>query len=212
MFGIKLNFASVAQLGLAAMTGGSSLFLSTALKTIGSQIAMNVIQRLGQQMGLPQPMIDIAQASFAAQTGQPGLARQNFREAVQGLSDQFGLSPLEQGELERAANDDADNMFEKLSEAFKSGKEMAEARRSRGGRAGASWLQVIADSMAKALDAKVQDMDRMAQALDKQGKNKSVKASTDLQVAGQEFSYLMNASSTVIKTIGEGLTGMARKQ
>jgi hypothetical protein len=212
MFGIKLNFASIAQLGLAAMTGGSSLFLSTALRTIGSQIAMNVIQRLGQQMGLPQPMIDMAQASFAMQTGQPGLARQNMREAVQGLADQFSLSPMEQGQLERAANDDADNMFEKLSEAFKSGKDMAEARRSRGSRAGASWLQVIADSMAKALDAKVQDMDSMAKALDKQGKNKSVKASTDLQVAGQEFSYLMNASSTVIKTIGEGLTGMARKQ
>lgn len=213
MFGIKLNFASIAQLGLAAMTGGSSLFLSTALKTMGSQIAMNVLQRLGQEMGLPQPMIDLAQASFAMQTGQPGLARQNIGEAVRGLGEQFGLSPMERGELERAANDDTNNMFEKLADAFKSGKEMAEARRSRGGSRGAgSWLQAIADSMAKVLDQKIQDMDKMAKALDKQGSNKSVKSSTDLQVAGQEFSYLMNSSSTVIKTIGEGLAGMARKQ
>jgi len=75
-----------------------------------------------------------------------------------------------------------------------------------------SWLQAIADSMSAVLDKKVADMDQMSRSLDKQGSNKSVKASTDLQVAGQEFSYLMNASSTVIKTIGEGLSGMSRKQ
>jgi hypothetical protein len=49
--------------------------------------------------------------------------------------------------------------------------------------------------MSQVLDKKVEDMDKMAQALDKQGSNRSTKSSTDLQVAGQEFSYLMNSSA-----------------
>lgn len=197
-----------ANIGLALAGPGG--WAALAARTLGSAIGQEVIQMLGEKFGLPQSMIDAAQASFCAACGDKQGVQQNIREAVQSLAQDYGLSPMEQGQLERAARQDSNDMFEKLADAFKSGKEMAETRKSRGG--GRSWLQVIADSMAQALDNKVKDMDRQAKALDKQGSNKSVKASTDLQVAGQEFSYLMNASSTVIKTIGEGLASMARKQ
>lgn len=200
----------VNPMSLAQIAMGPAGWASLAMRTIGSQIAMNVIQRLGQQAGLPQPMIDIAQASFAQRSGMPGLARQNLAQAISGVASQFNLSPAQEGELLRSAENDTRSMFDRLSEAFADGKKMAEAKRSSKGKG--SWLQAIADAMAKALDAKVEDMDRMSRALDKQGSNKSVKASTDLQVAGQEFSFLMNTASTVIKTIGEGLSGMARKQ
>lgn len=200
-----INPATLVQLAM-----GPAGWASLAVRTLGAQIAMNVIQQLGDKLGLPQSVTDLAQASFAQSAGMPGLARQNLREAVSGLGDQFNLSPSAEGQLLRAAEADTRSLFDQLSEAFASGKELAEARRSTRGKG--SWLQAIADSMAKALDAKVQDMDRMSKDLDKQGKNRSVKTSTDLQVAGQEFSYLMNTTSTVIKTIGEGLSSMARKQ
>jgi biopolymer transport protein ExbB/TolQ len=199
-----INPASLMQLAM-----GPAGWASLAMKTIGTAIAQQVIQQLGQQLGLPQSMISLAQTAFGQASGTQGFPT-SIKDAVAQLAEQFNLSPMEQGQLQRSAENDANNMFQKLSDAFKSGKDMAEARKSSRGKG--SWLQKIADSMAKVLDAKIQDMDKQAQALDKQGSNKSVKASTDLQVAGQEFSYLMGASSTVIKTIGEGLSSMARKQ
>jgi putative effector of murein hydrolase len=72
----------VNPMSLMQLAMGPAGWASLAMKTIGSQIAMQVIQKLGQQLGLPQPMIDMAQAAFANASGQPGLARQNIREAV----------------------------------------------------------------------------------------------------------------------------------
>lgn len=204
--GSLINPVSLAQLAM-----GPAGWASLAVRTIGTAIAKEVIQQLGQELGLPQGMINMAQNAFSAATGTTG-GPATIAEAVSDLAQQFGLSPAEQGELQRSAQQDSRDMYTQLADAFKSGKDMAEARKSRGSKGSGSWLQAIADAMAQALDKKVQDMDKMAQALDKQGSKKSVKASTDLQVAGQEFSYLMNASSTVIKTIGEGLSGMSRKQ
>lgn len=196
-------------INLASLAMGPAGWASLAVRTLGAAIAKEVIQQLGQQFGLPQGMINMAQDAFSAATGTAG-GPANIAEAVASLAQTFGLSPSQQGELQRAAQQDSRDMFDKLADAFKSGEEQAKAK-SRDGK-GKSWLQVIADSMAEALDKKVDDMDQMAQALDKQGTNRSTKASTDLQVAGQEFSFLMNTASTVIKTIGEGLSGMARKQ
>jgi hypothetical protein len=62
---------------------------------------MNLIQRLGQQIGLPQPMIDLAQSAFANSVGQPGLMRQNIGEAVRGFAQQMDLRPSEAGQLRR---------------------------------------------------------------------------------------------------------------
>ncbi|MHA6316177.1 hypothetical protein ACXYN8_00750 [Altererythrobacter sp. CAU 1778] len=207
VFGIARSLVN--PVNLASLAMGPAGWANLAMRTIGSQIAMNALQQIGQRMGLPQPMIDLAQASFANQMGMPGLARQNVREAVSAFASESNLSLRDQASLERAANDDLNNLIFKLGEAMTEGKERAKSAGSKGK---GSWLQKIADAMARALDSKIQDMDTMARALDKQGKNRSIKASTDLQVAGQEFSYLMQSTSTVIKTIGEGLSTMARKQ
>jgi hypothetical protein len=200
-----INPVSLAQLAM-----GPAGWASLAMRTIGAAIAKEVIQQLGQQLGLPQGVVNMAENAFSAATGTSG-GPASIAEAVAGLAQQFGLSPSQQGELTRAAQTDSQDMFQKLADAFQAGKDQAEAKKSTS-KDGRSWLQAIADSMSSVLDKKVEDMDKMAQALDKQGTNRSTKSSTDLQVAGQEFSYLMNSSSTVIKTIGEGLSGMARKQ
>ncbi|WP_379553671.1 hypothetical protein [Qipengyuania sp. DGS5-3] len=211
MFGLGgLARSLVNPVSLMQIAMGPAGWASLAMRTIGAQIGMNAIQQLGQRLGLPQPMIDMAQASFAQSAGMPGLARQNIAEAVNGMADQFNLSPRDTAQLTSAATTDVNEIIEKFAEAIKQGERESESASRRG--KGRSWLQVIADSMAKVLDQKVEDMDRLAQKLDKQGKNKSVSLSTDLQVAGQEFSFLMNTTSTVIKTIGEGLSAMARKQ
>lgn len=197
----------VNPVSLMQVAMGPAGWAALAARTIGAAIGQELIKAIGQKFGLPQGMIDLAQSGFAAATGTQGGAR-TISGAVGELVDRFGLSPFQQGQLTRAATNDMKDMFFKLQDAVKEAKEKSEAR----GKAGRSWLQAIADSLAVALDAKVKDMDTLAKSLDKQGSNRSVKSSTDLTVAGQEFSYLMSATSSVIKTIGEGLGAMARKQ
>ncbi|MET3725841.1 hypothetical protein [Sphingomonas trueperi] len=200
----------VNPMNVASLAMGPAGWASLAVRTLGTAIAKEVLQQLGQQLGLPQSAINLVQDGFSMATGSVG-GPASIAEAVASLAEVGGLTPFAQGELQRSAESDARDMFQQLSDAFQSGEAQAKAQSSRGGK-GRSWLQAIADSMSAVLDKKVQDMDRMSQALDKQGTNRSTKMSTDLQVAGQEFSFLMNTSSTVIKTIGEGLSGMARKQ
>ncbi len=205
-----LTRSLVNPISLASLAMGPAGWASLAVRTLGTAIAKEVLQQLGQQLGLPQSAINFVQDGFSMATGSMG-GPATIAEAVASLAQNFDLSPSQQGELQRAAESDSRDMFQQLSEAFQSGEAQAKSQASRGGK-GRSWLQAIADSMSAVLDKKVQDMDQMARSLDKQGTNRSTKMSTDLQVAGQEFSFLMNTSSTVIKTIGEGLSGMARKQ
>jgi hypothetical protein len=231
VFGIKLNFMSIAQLGLAAMTGGTSLLASTALRTIGSQIAMNVIQRLGQQLGLPQPMIDIAQAAFANASGQPGLARQNIREAVQGFVQSMDLRPSEAGQLQRELMGASDKSYENLMDIvrnFKSGSADEEGNVRGGGRgskASGSWLVAFAKAMGAALDAKAAQIkaksdsiaDMAGSSVDRSsnaGKQHSEKLSSEtqlLQAYTQEMSMIANAATNALKTMGEAQSTIARK-
>ena len=193
-------------MSLMQIAMGPAGWASLAMKTIGSQIAMNVLQKLGEQMGLPKPMIDMAQAAFANASGQPGLARQNMREAIDGMSRDFNLSPAQTGELQRAATKGVDDLYEVLSQAAKEGKDKAE--RGNGKSKGGSWLREVAALMSKALDSKIDEMKKLAGQIDK---SKTTALQNDLQVATQEFSFLMNSVANMIKTVGEGLTTMARK-
>jgi hypothetical protein len=178
MFGIKLNFMSIAQLGLAAMTGGTSMLASTALRTIGSQIAMNALQRLGQQMGLPPSMINLAQAAFANASGQPGLARQNVMEAARGFAREAGFSPMLSANFERAtmrSMQSLDRQFDALRNDFRSlqnqintnigrrgadeGEEGATVGRANGQK---SFLVALAEAMGALMDQKASDMNKLA--------------------------------------------------
>lgn len=199
-----VNPVSLAQLAM-----GPAGWASLAVRTIGAAVGKELIQALGQQLGLPQGVISMAQNAFSAATGTTG-GPATIAGAVSDLAQQFDLSPMQQGQLNRTVQQGMQDIYFQMQDAVKQADQDSKARTGSNGKG--SWLQVIADSMSKVLDKKIQDMDKLAQALDKQGSNRSVKSSQDLTVAGQEFQYLMNAASTVIKGIGEGLSSMARKQ
>ncbi len=196
-------------INIAQVMMGPAGWASLAMRTVGAQLGMNIIQQLGRQMGVPQPFIDLAQANFAGSIGMPGLQMQNMREAAAGFANTINFSPRQTAEFQQSVLRGTENIYEMLSEAAAEGRRRAERDGEGDGR---SWLQVIADNMSRVLDAKVKEMDRLARALDDQGSNRSTKTANDLQVQTQEFSYIMQATSTVIKSIGEGLSAMARKQ
>lgn len=71
-----------------------------------------------------------------------------------------------------------------------------------------SWLAALVEGQMKALDSKAGEMKSLS------GKVNSSNPSTmaKFQVASQEFSLMINTVTTVIKTLGEGMSNAARKQ
>lgn len=216
MFGIGgggFNIASmVSQAALAAATGGTSLALTAAMGSLFSQIGQQVIQQLGQQLGLPQSVIDIAQGAFAASTGDYNELASNLSEASQNLASAGGGGGFEAGQIERDSNDIVKTLTDAaLKKARESGGEEDGASSAEGGK---SFLVKLALAMGKVIDAK---MDRLVELGEKIDKAQADKASTgsisaEMQAVGQEISMITQALNTVIKSVGESGSTLARKQ
>lgn len=89
-----------------------------------------------------------------------------------------------------------------------------------GGR-GKSWLVAIAQAMGNALGTKAAKLVELSNKLDglaasssdnQQDAKEFQKTMAQFQAESQLFSMLSNAFSTAIKSIGEGMTSLARKQ
>jgi hypothetical protein len=212
---------------LFQIAAGPAGWASLAMRTIGSQLAMNLIQRIGQQIGLPQSTIDLAQAAFAGASGQPNLVRQNMLQAVQGLTQQLDLRPSEAGQLQRDLLNATDTSMSNLMDIVDN------FRRTRGGgqgeEEGGSWLVAMARALGQALDqkaAQIQEKSNEVAAFanqsvtkDKTGlsaksqenQNRLSSATTLLQAFSQEMSFISNAATTAIKAVGEAQATIARK-
>ena len=185
-------------LRVAPIMMGPAGLATIAARQFMAQAGMNILQNVGQRLGLPQPVIDMAQASFAASAGMPGLARQNMFQAAMGLPN---MNANEAGMLSRQVDSALDRLVGSLSE----GKDAKEARAS--GR-GKSWIMALASALGKKLDAKAAQVENLANAIN----DKKPSTTAKFGAAAQEFSILMNAATTAIKTLGEASAGMARKQ
>jgi hypothetical protein len=221
MLGMKLNLNMISQLALAAATGGTSMLAMTALKTIGSQIAMQLIQKLGQQMGLPPSMINLAQAAFASASGQPGLAQQNIGEAVRDFVGEMDLRPSEAGAMQRELQGASDKSFNNLMEIVGKYKKASGGDDEESG----SFLVALAKALGKVMDkksAQIQEKsdtisaiaDSNVKTTSEEGKKQQQKLSSEttlLQAYSQELSFIANAATTAIKSIGEAQVTLGRK-
>lgn len=86
---------------------------------------------------------------------------------------------------------------------------------------GESWLMAIAKALGHALGLHAANLVKLSKQLDtlagkdqKDPNNAAAfqKTMTEFQAESQLFSMLSNAVSTAIKSIGEGMTSIARKQ
>ncbi len=194
IMGAVFNPVNIAQIAM-----GPAGWASLAMRTIGAQIGMNIIQQLGEQFNLPQPMIDIAQGAFASSAGMPGLAQQNISEAVGGLSDMFNLNPRDAAQLERAANEDVNRAVNELAASnIEEDDENGEG----------GWLMAIAKALGGRLDAQAEKLEGMSANISDDTPSDNLKFSAE----SQKFSMAFNSANTVIKAIGEALTQGARKQ
>lgn len=221
---------------LLQLATGPAGWASLAMRTIGTAIAQQVIQQLGQKLGLPSSVINMAQQAFSATSGTGDLGQQTIREAVSNFAKQVNLSPRQQGQVERAANNAVDQLMQTaLADAKKfAGKGEKEAA-AEGGKGG--FLRAIAMALGQAADAKMNEMSELAGKISAQasannnlvnglnGKDPNGNQSAQLQnnstqlgslnsmfqAVSQELSILQNVISNSLKTIGEAQSTVARK-
>jgi hypothetical protein len=210
---------------LLQLAAGPAGWASLAMRTIGTAIAQQVIQQIGQKLGLPPAIINMAQQAFSAASGTGDLGQQTIKQAVSSFAEKAGMSLVQAGQLERTANDSADKIVSKLSQS--SIDEEGEVS-AKGGKM--SFLVALAKAMGKLMDKKAQQMQdistKISDAVDgskageingvdgSKNSSESTKLSSQtalLQAFGQELSILSNAFSQTAKSFGEANTTNARK-
>lgn len=200
--GIGSVFSNVVNpANVAMLAAGPAGWATLATKTLMSAIGQQIIQQLGQQLGLPQSTIDLAQGAFAGSMGDVNGARTNLQEAIETFGSQTGASPMEMGDAQRELEDVIGRMASSLAE----GREAKEAKSSGGAK---SWIMALAEALGKKLDKKADEVAKLADDIN----DKKPSTTTKFGAASQEFSVLMNAANTAIKTLGEAVSSMSRKQ
>lgn len=216
-----VNPATIAQLAM-----GPAGWASLATRVIASAVGQQVIQQLGQKLGLPQGIINLAQNAFTAATGTQGFPN-TISGAVSYLSGQMNLSPSQSGELARVAErayDPINSLVERM--ARKAGEEEGTAYSGATGGKGGSVLMRIAQALGKLMDDKMNAMAAKGDQLGRLGNNGALtkdgnfnaagqsqygKLSAEMGALGQELSLLSNALNNSLKSIGEAAAKLASK-
>jgi len=193
-----VNPITIMQLAMGP-AGWASIVIKAAVSAVGQQ----VIQQLGEKLGLPQPVIDVAKGALASATGTQGLPN-NIGGLVQMLAQQNNLSPVQQGNLQRTL----EGILDQITTATATSREFKEAQAT----GGKSWLMAIAEALGRTADKLATEMDQMASDLG--NSTDKTRASDNIKFGAktQEFGQFFNSANTVIKALGEALSAGARKQ
>lgn len=205
---------------LAIATMNPAIIAATLGRQLVSQMGQHIIQNLGQQLGLPQPVIDMAQASFAGAMGDKSGMVSNLREASQGIQQTMNdlfqatdASPRDRGELQRVVQD----LLDSVTKEGREGAENAEAKRKGGAE---SFFVAFAKALGKTMDTKMENMMDIAKQIDMEtqkangskGKKQAVvgELSAELQGLSQELKLVSEALSTSVKAMGDAASKTAR--
>ncbi len=204
IFGIS-GFNPAALLASAAL-GPMGGVVAGLVSQVFNSFGQALLQNLGQQMGLPQATINLAQDVFAATRGFPGgsfggNALNNMNDSIEALGDRYGATPQQIGDAQRSAMDI-------LLDAQRESGDSDEVRAARSGGKAPGWLMAMAQALGDQLNELGDEMTHRAETMTKD----DPKASAEFSVVSQQFSMLMNATSNAIKTVGEAMANTARKQ
>lgn len=201
-----INPVSLAQLAL-----GPAGWASLAVRTIGMAIGKEVIQQLGQKLGLPQSMISLAQTAFSATAGGGKLdlasatgqaAPASLGAAVKMVASQFNLSPAQEGGIARSANSAVSQMVRAMMDEAKADAEKAatSASTSTGGstEGKGSYLQAMAEALGGVLDNKMNEIEGLSTQISTQN------------ASNQKFTASIGAKDASFKT-GSALQDNANK-
>lgn len=207
-----------AQAALAAATGGTSLIASTAMRLMSS-VGQQVIQQLGQKLGLPQGAIDLAQGAFCAEAGDWAGAASNASEAASDFVSAAGGGYGDQNDVNSAAQDTIKQLVDQANDAFNQSSADDSKANGKGKGGGDSFLVAFAKALAKTMDSKMQRMMDLSKQVDQQTQsaNSSGKApvisqmTAEISALGQEVGFISQALNNSVKSLGDAASTLARK-
>lgn len=191
----------VSTVALTAVTGGGSLYAQLAMQVVssmGSEVLSRLSDLTGQgQGGFQDAISGLGSFSGAGQQTDPFQAIENLGQAT-------GASPSDIGQAQRDADETINDVVRQCLDQSREAQESSGTGSSRG----KGWLRAMAEALGQKLDQAAHEMQDLADKINKKDPSTSV----DFQVSSQEFNNLMNATTTAIKSIGEGMSNAARKQ
>ncbi|MCG8317045.1 MAG: hypothetical protein MI976_27825 [Pseudomonadales bacterium] len=180
---------------------------------IFTDIATQIVDDAIDQLPFPQPLKDAMQGAFHAGLGDAAGALENYGDALSGLLDQ--MSPFQAANFEQQISDIGDMFAKALTDLAKEASE--EGKNANGGGEG-NFLETLARAMGELVGARASQMlDAKDKMMETGGDSQEdaqefMKAQSEFQTQAQMFKILNDMASNVIKTIGEALDTMARKQ
>jgi uncharacterized protein YukE len=216
-----LNFNTilqVAEVAMAAETGGASLALEAASSQAMSQMATQAFSSALSQLGASgdtSNLVNAFSSGFDAATGSAGGESE--------LSNQILNSAYQNGGLATSAGNLSNQMAQLIDELGNSGQQNSSSGGTDGssgkGGAGNNWMEAIAKAMGDALGKLSQQVVDESNQLDSLAGNSSSSGAqafqsemAKFQADSQTLGMLSNAFANAIKSIGEGMQTMASKQ
>ncbi len=210
------NFLSSIGSIVGGIFGGP---IGAMIGQLAGQLLSSVVNQVIDQLPVDQPFKDLISAGFKAGMGDTGGAIQDANQFIEDLGKSMGGSQSDIAQMQRSMDDFqteitklfTDAMARDAIEREEDGAGQCSGRATqRGGTAGggASWLRAMAEALGKQCDQLADELQEAVDNIDKEDPSTMV----EFQTISQQFSLLMNSTTTAIKTLGEAMTAVARKQ
>jgi hypothetical protein len=199
-----LNFnsiMSIAEIALAAETGGASMALGEAAQQAFQQVATQALSSALQSSGSSGDNSDIINAftsGFGAATGSSGSS--DLASQLLDSSYQNGGLASSQSNLAQAMEQYIASMGAQQSQGSSNGQ-------------GQSWLVALAKALGSVLGQEAQQISDLSQKLPGESGNANQfnEDLTTLQGESQQYGILANSISDTLKSLGQGMQGLASK-
>jgi len=209
-----MNIGGLLSGGVGSIVGGMlGGPLGAMAGQLFTQIATQVVDSAIDQLPLPAPLKDAMQGAFHAAMGDFQGAAQNYQEALDGFVDM--LNPIDAANFENAISDITDMFADALTQLAKEAGE--EGEKTNGGGEG-NFFEQLARALGEQVGQRAANMLEAKDQMEQTGGDSQedaqefMKAQNEFQVQAQMFKIVNDMASNIIKTIGEALDTMARKQ
>lgn len=225
------SIVNIASLAAGFVTGGAT-WVALAQQLFQS-VATQAFSQALSQIGINGPLAETLTSAFSLGVGGGGNSSQASlpQQLVETLRDasNHDESGRFTGDLDRAQNDLADTFKEILDRRLQNDREEATSsgsgKKSLQGGGAESWLVAIAKALGTKAGEIAKEMTAISQEIsgldvskgagkDAQQENalKMNQLSTELQGQSQMYKILTDSISTTLKSIGDGMSGLSRRQ
>lgn len=210
------NFLSSIGSIVGGIFGGP---IGAMIGQLAGQLLSSAFSQAVDQLPVDQGFKDLINAGFKAGMGDTQGAIADANSFIEDLGKSMGGSQSDISSMQRSLEDFKGEITKLFTDALArdaiekeeegSGQCSGNAAKTGGSAGGgAGWLRAMAEALGKQCDELADEMQEAVDNIDKEDPSTMV----EFQTISQQFSMLMNSTTTAIKTIGEAMTAVGRKQ